>query len=160
MKFILDLFAGRASRLAQATDRIYKLEQERIEFLTREEQQEVTIQHLQLENRAYLKAVAMAKGETKLYRERAEQLAADLAAAVANASTDGPKADLEKGNDAQAARAMSRQTKQHFQAYQATVKMMLDQLNTIGMKNTITKEDIRRLRELRVDLGNQLGRSI
>lgn len=70
------------------------------------------------------------------------------------------KRDLEKQNDAQAARAMSRNTKQAFQAYQAAVKQILDKLNDLGKSNMVTKEDLRRLRQLRKDLGDQIGRSI
>lgn len=70
------------------------------------------------------------------------------------------KRDLEKFNDAQAARAMSRQTKGHFQAYQSAVKVILDRLDTIGQGNHVTKEDLRKLRDLRNDLSDQLGRTI
>lgn len=70
------------------------------------------------------------------------------------------KRDLEKQNDAQAARAMSRNTKQAFQTYQAAVKQILDKLNDLGKSNVVTKEDLRRLRQLREDLGDQIGRSI
>lgn len=70
------------------------------------------------------------------------------------------KRDLEKFNDAQAARAMSRQTKGHFQAYQKAVGVILDQLDTLGQKNHVTKEDLRKLRDLRKDLSDQLGRTI
>lgn len=153
MKFLIDLLGSLRTGKAQMMDRIYKLEMQA-------QADASFIVELQLENRGYLQAVAMAQGETKVWREKSDQLAADLAAAIANASTDGPKADLKKGDDAQAARAMSRNTKQAFVAYQAAVKIMLDRLDTVGKSNAITKEDIRRLRELRVDLGNQLGRSL
>jgi len=83
-----------------------------------------------------------------------------LCAQVANAETEGPKRDLEKFNDAQAARAMSRNTKQHFQAYQAAVKVILDRLDTLGQQNHVTKEDLRKLRELRVNLAAMIGREI
>ena len=83
-----------------------------------------------------------------------------LRAQVANMETEGPKRDLEKFNDAQAARAMSRNTKQNFQAYQAAVKIMLDRLNDLGKANHVTKEDLRKLRQLRIDLGNQINREI
>lgn len=83
-----------------------------------------------------------------------------LAARVANMETEGPKRALEKFNDAQAARAMSRNTKHHFRAYQAAVKVILDRLDQLGRKNHVTKEDLRKLRELRIDLGNQINREI
>lgn len=67
---------------------------------------------------------------------------------------------LMAGNDAQAARAMSRQTKGNFQAYQAAVKAILDRLNDLCKSNVITKEDVRRLREMRKDLSNQIRREI
>lgn len=70
------------------------------------------------------------------------------------------KRDLEKFNDAQAARAMSRQTKGHFQAYQSAVKVILDRLDTLGQGNHVTKEDLRKLRELRKDLSDQIQRTI
>lgn len=79
---------------------------------------------------------------------------------VANAETEGPKRTLEKANDAQAARAMARNTKAAFQVYQGAVRIILDRLDTLGQGNHVTKEDIRKLRQLRVDLGEQIGRSI
>src|SRR5688572_14179778 len=91
--------------------------------------------------------------------DRDDQIAA-LQAQVLNAEMDGPKRTLEKSNDAQAARSMSRQTKQHFQAYQAAVGVILDQLNEMGKGNVVTKEDLRKLRQLRLDLGAMLRRSI
>lgn len=84
----------------------------------------------------------------------------DQHAKIANMEMDGPKRDLEKFNDAQAARAMSRGTKQHFQAYQFAIKKILDQLDTLGKSNVVTKEDLRRLRELRIQLGQEIGRTI
>ena len=85
---------------------------------------------------------------------------ARLRAQVANAELEGPKRTLEKANDAQAARAMSRQTKQHFQQYQEAVKVMLDQLDKLGRGNVVTKEDFRKLRDLRKTLGDAIGRSL
>jgi len=72
----------------------------------------------------------------------------------------GPKRDLEKNNDAQAARAMSRSTKAHFVAYQHAVKMILDRIEELGQKNHVTKEDLRKLRQLREDLSAQINRTI
>lgn len=83
-----------------------------------------------------------------------------LRAALANAEMDGPKRTLEKANDAQAARAMSRSTKQHFVAYQHAVKMILDRIDELGQKNHVTKEDLRKLRQLWEDLSAQINRTI
>lgn len=77
-----------------------------------------------------------------------------------NNEKEGPKRDLEKFNDAQAARAMSRNTKQAFVVYQGAVKMILDRLDTLGKGNRVTKEDLRKLRQLREDLSAQIQRTI
>lgn len=77
-----------------------------------------------------------------------------------NNEKEGPKRDLEKFNDAQAARAMSRNTKQAFVVYQGAVKMILDRLDTLGKGNHVTKEDLRKLRQLREDLSAQIQRTI
>ena len=110
-------------------------------------------------NRKHLSlAEQMAALDTELEGQRDE--IARLRAAVANAEMDGPKRTLEKANDAQAARAMSRNTKQAFQVYQGAVRIILDRLDGLAKGNHVTKEDIRKLRQLRVDLGEQIGRSI
>lgn len=87
-------------------------------------------------------------------------LKADRRIADLNNEKEGPKRDLEKFNDAQAARAMSRSTKQHFVAYQHAVKMILDRIDELGQKNHVTKEDLRKLRLLREDLSAQINRTI
>lgn len=110
-------------------------------------------------NRKHLSlAEQMAALDTELNAYRDE--VRTLAAAVANAERDGPKRTLEKANDAQAARAMARNTKQAFQVYQGAVRIILDRLDGLARGNHVTKEDIRKLRQLRVDLGEQIGRSI
>lgn len=98
--------------------------------------------------------------ETLRASRAAEEAHQELRAWVANAETEGPKRTLEKANDAQAARAMARNTKAAFQVYQGAVRIILDRLDTLGQGNHVTKEDIRKLRQLRVDLGEQIGRSI
>ncbi len=70
------------------------------------------------------------------------------------------KSAVDFGMKSQASEAKFRQVKQHFQQYQAAVSKILDGLNEIGRKNAVTKEDIRRLRELRETVSNILMRSI
>lgn len=94
------------------------------------------------------------------YIEKLEILRAELRAAVLNAEMDGPKRTLEKSNDAQAARAMARNTKNAFVAYQNAVRLVLDQMDKLGRQNHVTKEDLRKLRQLRQDLSALLGRSL
>lgn len=98
--------------------------------------------------------------EVNGYIEKLEILRAEFRAAMANAEKEGPKRTLEKMNDAQAARAMARNTKQAFQVYQGAVRLILDRLDKLGQGNHVTKEDLRKLRELRADLSAQIGRSI
>lgn len=89
-----------------------------------------------------------------------KELEADRRIADLNNEKEGPKRDLEKFNDAQAARAMSRNTKQAFVVYQGAVKVILDRLDELGQKNHVTKEDLRKLRQLRSDLSDQIQRTI
>lgn len=89
-----------------------------------------------------------------------KELEADRRIADLNNEKEGPKRDLEKFNDAQAARAMSRNTKQAFVVYQGAVKVILDRLDELGQKNHVTKEDLRKLRQLRIDLSETIGRTI
>lgn len=72
-----------------------------------------------------------------------------LRAQVANAEMDGPKRDLEKANDAQAARAMSRNTKQAFQDYQQAVKNVMEQFDRVVRQNSITKKDLDTINNVR-----------
>lgn len=67
---------------------------------------------------------------------------------------------IDAGNDAQAARAMSRQIKGAFVEYQQAVKQILDGLDDLGKANHVTKEDLRKLRQIRIDLGHQIQRAI
>lgn len=70
------------------------------------------------------------------------------------------KSAVDFGMKSQATETKFRQLKQHFQQHQAAVSKILDGLNEIGRKNAVTKEDIRRLRELRETVSNILMRSI
>lgn len=105
---------------------------------------------------ATLTALDNARMENGALKEAEE----DRRIADLNNEKEGPKRDLEKFNDAQAARAMSRSTKQHFVAYQHAVKMILDRIDELGQKNHVTKEDLRKLRQLREDLSAQINRTI
>lgn len=73
--------------------------------------------------------------------------------------TEG-KTSIDFGMKSQATEAKYRQTKEHFQRYQAAVTFMLDQLNGLGQKNHVTKEDLRKLRDIRTNLSLQLKRTI
>lgn len=73
--------------------------------------------------------------------------------------TEG-KTSVDFGMKSQATEAKYRQTKEHFQRYQSAVGVMLDRLNDLGKANHVTKEDLRKLRELRLDLSKQIKRSI
>lgn len=73
--------------------------------------------------------------------------------------TEG-KTSIDFGMKSQATEAKYRQTKEHFQRYQGAVRFMLDQIDTLGKANHVTKEDLRKLRQLREDLSAQIKRSI
>lgn len=73
--------------------------------------------------------------------------------------TEG-KTSVDFGMKSQATEAKYRQTKEHFQRYQSAVGVMLDRLNDLGKANHVTKEDLRKLRELRLDLSKQIKRTI
>lgn len=94
------------------------------------------------------------------WRTQAEACAGQLAAMVANASTDGPKADLAASDNSQAARAMSRITKGHFVAYQQGVTAILAQFDKVMKKNSITKADLDTVNDVRRELRAILRREI
>lgn len=73
--------------------------------------------------------------------------------------TEG-KTSIDFGMKSQATEAKYRQTKEHFQRYQSAVGVMLDRLNDLGKANHVTKEDLRKLRQLREDLSAQIKRTI
>jgi len=111
------------------------------------------------DNRKHLSmAEQMSSLDTELEGLRDEN--SRLRATIADMEMDGPKRDLEKSNDAQAARAMARNTKNAFVAYQNAVRLVLDQMDKLGRQNHVTKEDLRKLRQLRQDLSALLGRSL
>lgn len=60
----------------------------------------------------------------------------------------------------QATAAKFRQLKAHFQQHQQAVTVLLDELNRLGARNHVTKEDLRKIRELRDTLSGLIGRSI
>lgn len=60
----------------------------------------------------------------------------------------------------QATAAKFRQLKEHFQQHQQAVTVLLGELNRIGARNHVTKEDMRKIRELRDTLSGLIGRSI
>lgn len=60
----------------------------------------------------------------------------------------------------QATAAKFRQLKAHFQQHQQAVTVLLDELNRLGARNHVTKEDLRKIRELRDILSGLIGRSI
>jgi len=93
------------------------------------------IERLRRENEAALKQLGRV-----LEHQRIEAL---------NAETDGPKRDLEKSNDAQAARAMSRNLKADFVQYQEAVKNIMAQFDKVMKKNSITKKDLDTINSVR-----------
>lgn len=70
------------------------------------------------------------------------------------------KSAVDFGMKPQATEAKFRQVKQYFQQYQDAVKTILDTLNGLEKKNVVTTEDLRKVRKLRQDLSDILGRSI
>lgn len=70
------------------------------------------------------------------------------------------KGQIDASNNAQASRTMARQIKANFVEYQRAVTHLLDQLNELGKKNHITKEDLRRFGVIRRELGRQISRDI
>lgn len=60
----------------------------------------------------------------------------------------------------QATAAKFRQLKAHFHQHQQAVTVLLDELNRLGARNHVTKEDLRKIRELRDTLSGLIGRSI
>lgn len=70
---------------------------------------------------------------------------------------------LEASNSAmkrQATVAQFRQLKGYFVIHQRAVTTILDQLDTLGKKNFVTKEDLRKLRGLRNNLELLIGRKL
>lgn len=224
MKFLISLFSGRASRLAQAADRIYKLQMQAEADARLIKQQEEEIFGLHIENRGYLQAVAQAQGETDIRtgemealkvraetavvaandlqkkKDEAERLAglafkqmetyqdavkmlverggiSAIEVAQLNLGTFIPgvgglpptvefgavaeaKTSMDFGMKSQATEAKYRQVKQHFRQYQAAITVLLNQMNDLGRSNVVTKEDLRKLRQLRFDLSAQISRTI
>lgn len=72
--------------------------------------------------------------------------------------------DLAEASDSemkhQATTAKFRQLKQHFVTHQRTVTVLLDRLKSVTMRNTISKEDVQSLRDLRDDLSATIRREI
>lgn len=91
---------------------------------------------------------------------RVRNLQATIALLEAVNETEGPKRDLEKSNDAQAARAMSRNTKQAFVAYQEGVKAILGELDKVCRKNSFTVRDLDKVQNVRRELRAILKREI
>jgi molecular chaperone GrpE (heat shock protein) len=94
------------------------------------------------------------------WKTQAQASASQIAAMVANASTDGPKADLAASDNAQAARAMSRTTKGHFVAYQQGVIAILAKFDKVMKQNSVTKKDLDTVNDVRRELRAILRREI
>lgn len=137
----------------------------------------VRIAELQTENRGYLQAVERLQSEREALREQNVSLSSELDRAIsakfrfqaevstlraqlANAETDGPKRDLEKSNDAQAARAMARNTKNDFVEYQKGVINVLAQFDAVMSKNSVTKADLETINNVRRQMRDILRRQI
>jgi hypothetical protein len=67
---------------------------------------------------------------------------------------------LEKANDAQAARAMARNMKNDFVVFQHCVHTLTDELDKLCSKNSVTKDDLQRIRDLRAELRDVAGRKV
>lgn len=92
--------------------------------------------------------------------KRIQNLQATIALMEAQNETEGPKRDLEKSNDAQAARAMSRNTKNDFREYQKGVVNVLAQFDKVMSKNSITKKDLDTVNSVREQMRAILRREI
>ena len=139
-------FKAIAEELTKSNDELRRAAADAYDAAARSEKKNA---ELQTETRGYLRAV-----------DDLQKVVADLRAQVANAETDGPKRDLEKANDAQAARAMARNTKNDFVEYQKGVINVLAQFDAVMSKNSITKADLETINNVRRQMRAILRRQI
>lgn len=138
-----------------------------IKTATKQEEDENTLHHFRDYAERMSSKVVDLKAEISdagkdcdFWKTQAQAKASQIAAMVANASIDGPKAELAASDNAQAARAMSRQTKDAFRAYQEGVKVLVETLDPIAKKNRISVNDMAQIQLVRRELRAILKREI
>lgn len=108
-----------------------------------------------------LKAVVSdANKERDFWKTQSQASAGQIAAMVANNETEGPKRTLEAADNSQAARAMSRNIKSAFVAYQEGVKSIVKELDKVCSKNSFTVRDLDKVQSVRRELRAILKREI